>query len=227
MSSPDLVVGADGVARCPWGLATPDYIAYHDTEWGRPVHGDVAIFERLTLEAFQSGLSWITILRKREAFRAAFDRFDLDLIAEYAAPDRERLLSDVGIVRNRAKIDATVTNACAARALRDAEGEGALDRLVWSFSPPPRPRPQRHGEVLPRTPESAALARELKRRGFVFVGPTTAYAGMQAMGLVDDHLDGCHVPATAFWAPSGGPWCKHAPRSAIMVVRTDVGCGDR
>ena len=189
-----VVVGDDGLARCPWGASTPDYVAYHDTEWGRPVHGDVAIFERLTLEAFQSGLAWITILRKRESFRAAFAGFDLAAVAAYGERDRERLLADVGIVRNRAKVDATIANARAALALRDAEGEGALDRLVWSFAPPARRRRLRSTADVPAvTPESSALARELKRRGFVFVGPTTAYAGMQAMGLVDDHLAGCHV----------------------------------
>jgi DNA-3-methyladenine glycosylase I len=188
-----LVVGDDGLARCGWGASDPDYVAYHDTEWGRPVHGDVAIFERLTLEAFQSGLAWITILRKRPSFRAAFAGFDLAAVAAYDDGDRARLMADAGIVRNRAKIDATIANAQAALALVGAEGEGALDRLVWSFAPDRRPRPRSGSDVPATTPESAALARELKRRGFVFVGPTTAYAGMQAMGLVDDHLEGCHV----------------------------------
>ena len=189
-----LVVGDDGLPRCGWGASTPDYVVYHDTEWGRPVHGDVAIFERLTLEAFQSGLSWITILRKRESFRAAFAGFDLAAVAAYGERDRERLLADAGIVRNRAKVDATIANARAALALVDDEGEGALDRLVWSFAPAPRRRrPASFAEVPATSPESAALAKALKKRGFVFVGPTTAYAGMQAMGLVDDHLAGCHV----------------------------------
>jgi len=190
-----LVVGDDGLPRCGWGASTPDYVVYHDTEWGRPVHGDVAIYERLTLEAFQSGLSWITILRKRESFRAAFAGFDLAAVAAYGERDRERLLADVGIVRNRAKVDATIANARAALALVDDEGEGALDRLVWSFAPAPRRRrPASFAEVPATSPESAALAKALKKRGFVFVGPTTAYAGMQAMGLVDDHLAGC-IPA--------------------------------
>jgi DNA-3-methyladenine glycosylase I len=188
----DLVRGADGVLRCPWGASTPDYERYHDTEWGRAVHGDVAIFERLTLEAFQSGLSWLTILRKREGFRTAFDGFDIERIAGYGGADRERLLADAGIVRNRAKVDATLTNARAAAGLRAAEGDGALDRLVWSFAPTGRrTRPRRLADLATSTPESAALARELKRRGFVFVGPTTMHAAMQAMGLVDDHLAGC------------------------------------
>ena len=188
----DLVRGADGVLRCPWGAGTPDYQRYHDTEWGRPVHGDVAVFERLTLEAFQSGLSWLTILRKREAFRAAFDGFDIEQVAAYGAAERERLLVDAGIVRNRAKVDATLTNARAASALRAADGEGALDRLVWSFAPTDRrARPRRLADLAASTPESTALATELKRRGFVLVGPTTMHAAMQAMGLVDDHLAGC------------------------------------
>jgi DNA-3-methyladenine glycosylase I len=187
-----VVIGADGVARCPWGASTPDYATYHDLEWGRPVHGDSAIFERLTLEAFQSGLSWLTILRKRESFRRAFAEFDIARVAAFGAADRERLLADAGIVRNRAKVDATVTNARAARELLDAEGEGALDRLVWSFAPTaPRRRPRTHADLVASTPDSVALSRALKQHGFVFVGPTTMYAAMQAMGLVDDHLDGC------------------------------------
>ena len=190
--STDLVRGADGVLRCPWAATTPDYQRYHDTEWGSPVHGDVEIFERITLEAFQSGLSWLTILRKRETFRAAFHGFDIERVAAYEDADRARLLADAGIVRNRAKVDATMANARAAAALRAAEGDGALDRLVWSFAPTgARARPRRLADVAARTPESAALAGELKRRGFVFVGPTTMHAAMQAMGLVDDHLAGC------------------------------------
>ena len=195
----DVVRGTDGLARCPWGTSTPDYQDYHDTEWGRPVHGDEAVFERLTLEAFQSGLSWLTILRKRASFRAAFDGFAIETVAGYAAADRDRLLSDVGIVRNRAKVDATIVNARAAAALREADGAGALDRLVWSFAPAGRrARPRTLADVPASTPESGALAKALKQRGFVFVGPTTMYAAMQAMGLVDDHLRGCHV------APHGG-----------------------
>jgi DNA-3-methyladenine glycosylase I len=197
VTSRDLVVGDDGLARCPWGGSTPDYRAYHDTEWGRPVHGDDAIFERLTLEAFQSGLSWLTILRKRPAFRAAFAGFDIPAVAGFADADRERLLADAGIVRNRAKVDATIANARAAEALLAERGPGALDALVWSFAPTPRRRRRSVADVPATTPESAALARELKRQGFVFVGPTTAYAAMQAMGLVDDHLDGCLVPPPA------------------------------
>jgi len=190
----ELVRGDDGLARCPWGTSTPDYAAYHDDEWGRPVHGDVEIFERITLEAFQSGLSWLTILRKREGFRDAFAGFDIAAVAAFGDADRARLLADARIVRNRAKVDAAVVNARAAVALVDADGPGALDRLVWSFAPARRGRPRSLSEVPPKTPESLALSKDLKRRGFVFVGPTTMYAAMQAMGLVDDHLQGCHVP---------------------------------
>jgi len=192
--SSHLVVGDDGLARCPWGLSTDDYRRYHDTEWGRPVHGDDAIFERVSLEAFQSGLSWITILRKRPAFRTAFSGFSIPAVAAFDDTDRERLLADAGIVRNRAKVDATIANARAARALVAEQGEGALDALVWSFAPAARRRPRAPADVPATTPESTALARELKRRGFAFVGPTTAYAAMQAMGLVDDHLQGCSAP---------------------------------
>jgi DNA-3-methyladenine glycosylase I len=186
-----LVVGEDGRARCPWAAATADYARYHDEEWGRPVHGERALFERLTLEAFQSGLSWLTILRKREAFRAAFAGFEPDVVARFRDADRARLLADAGIVRNRAKVDAAVTNARAVVALRDAV-DGGLDALVWSFAPDPgRPAPVTPADVPAVTPESTALATALKRHGLVFVGPTTAYAAMQACGLVDDHLTGC------------------------------------
>lgn len=188
-----LVVGADGLARCGWGASTPDYAVYHDTEWGRPVRGETALFERFTLEAFQSGLSWLTILRKREGFRRAFDGFDAEKVARYGPDDEARLLADPGIVRNRAKVAAAVANARAVLALRDAV-DGGLDALVWSFAPPAdRSAPTGLGDVPAVTPESTALAKSLKRNGFVFVGPTTAYAAMQACGLVDDHLAGCHA----------------------------------
>ncbi len=188
-----VVVGDDGVARCAWAASTPDYRRYHDDEWGRPVRGERALYERFTLEAFQSGLSWLTILRKRASFRAAFAGFDPDVVAQFATADVERLLADTGIVRNRAKVDAAVTNARAVLALRDT-WPGGLDALVWSFAPPARERrPAGLGDVPARTPESTALAKALKRHGFVFVGPTTAYAAMQACGLVDDHVEGCHV----------------------------------
>jgi DNA-3-methyladenine glycosylase I len=185
-----LVIGADGRARCSWGGSTPDYLPYHDNEWGRPVRGDDALFERMTLEAFQSGLSWITILRKRESFRAAFDGFVIAKVAVFTEADATRLMADPGIVRNRMKVDAAVHNARAA-----ADLPGGLAALLWSFAPDPRPaRPRSGSEVRPTTPESTAMAKDLKKRGFKFVGPTTAYALMQATGMVDDHLAGCWVP---------------------------------
>jgi DNA-3-methyladenine glycosylase I len=187
----DLVTGADGKARCWWGASSPDYVSYHDEEWGRPVRGDDALYERLVLEAFQSGLSWITILRKRENFRAAFDGFAIDKVAEYGDADVERLMGDAGIVRNRAKIDAAIANAQAARALREA-GE-SLTELIWSFAPEARPAPRSSADIPAVTPESTALAKALKKHGFRFLGPTTAYASMQACGIVDDHLEGCYA----------------------------------
>jgi DNA-3-methyladenine glycosylase I len=183
--------GPDGKPRCWWSLGTKDYLAYHDEEWGRPLHGESQLFERLTLEAFQSGLSWLTILRKRENFRAAFDRFEIERVAAYDRRDFDRLLADAGIIRNRRKIEATIANAMAARDLH-ANGE-TLDEVIWSFAPDPASRraPKERADVPATTPESTAMAKELKRRGFVFVGPTTAYATMQAAGLVNDHLEGC------------------------------------
>ncbi|MEU5786345.1 DNA-3-methyladenine glycosylase I [Micromonospora purpureochromogenes] len=187
----DLVTGPDGLTRCAWGSSTPDYAVYHDTEWGRPLRGDDALYERLTLEAFQSGLSWLTILRKRPAFRLAFDEFRIDRVAGYGEADVTRLLADAGIVRNRAKIEAAIANARAALELPDG-----LSALLWSYAPPPRAaRPESFAEVPALTPESTALAKALKKSGFRFVGPTTAYALMQATGMVDDHLAGCHVAA--------------------------------
>jgi len=185
----DLVIGADGLARCAWGASTPDYMTYHDKEWGRPVRTDDGLYEKLTLEAFQSGLSWLTILRKREAFRAAFAGFHIETVARFSAADEERLLADTGIVRNRAKIEAAIANARAA-----AEIPGGLAKLLWSFAPPPREhRPAAFADLTPSTPQSTAMAKDLKKRGFRFVGPTTAHALMQATGMVDDHLEGCHV----------------------------------
>ncbi len=189
----DLVLGPDGLTRCAWGASTPDYAAYHDDEWGRPVHGDEQLFERITLEAFQSGLSWLTILRKRENFRAAFAGFSIQTVATYDERDAERLMNDAGIVRNRLKIAATLTNARAAADLIEAEGDGALDRLIWSFAPSTQGvRLRRMSDLPSQTDASKALAKGLKAHGFVFVGPTTMYASMQACGLVDDHLAGCH-----------------------------------
>jgi DNA-3-methyladenine glycosylase I len=180
--------GADDRSRCAWATSTPDYVAYHDEEWGTPLHGDDALFERLCLEAFQSGLSWITILRKRPAFRAAFAGFSIDAVAGFGPDDEARLMADAGIVRNRAKIAAALGNARAAQRLPDG-----LDALLWSFAPDPatRPRPATLADVPATSPESVAMAKELKRRGFVFVGPTTAYALMQATGMVDDHVADC------------------------------------
>ena len=187
----DLVTGPDGLARCGWAGDAEDYVRYHDEEWGRPVRDDRALFEKVTLEAFQSGLSWLIILRKREAFRAAFAGFDPARVAAFGDADVERLMGDAGIVRNRAKIEATIANAKAAVAMADA-GE-SLAELLWGFAPDPadRPAPRSMADVPASTPESAAMAKELKRRGFRFVGPTTAYALMQACGLVNDHLAGC------------------------------------
>ncbi|GIE80152.1 DNA-3-methyladenine glycosylase I [Actinoplanes philippinensis] len=181
------MIGADGLARCSWGGSTPDYAIYHDEEWGRPVRGDDALFERLTLEAFQSGLSWITILRKRPAFRAAFADFSIAKVAEFTEADAARLMADPGIVRNRMKVDAALHNAKVA-------AEVDLTGLLWSFAPGKRDRPRTRADVPAITPESTAMAKALKKRGFKFVGPTTAYALMQATGMVDDHLTDCWVP---------------------------------
>ncbi|MFL5998971.1 MAG: DNA-3-methyladenine glycosylase I [Streptomyces sp.] len=187
MSDGTALAGGDGAPRCPWALSTPDYVTYHDEEWGRPVHGDDALYERLSLEAFQSGLSWITILRRREGFRAAFAGFEIAKVATFGEADRDRLLLDPGIIRNRAKIDATMANA---RVLAEwAPGE--LDELIWSHVPVSHAVPRTLGDVPAVTPESTALSKALKKRGLRFVGPTTAYALMQACGLVDDHLESC------------------------------------
>jgi DNA-3-methyladenine glycosylase I len=185
----DVIVGADGLTRCAWGGSTPDYTAYHDTEWGRPIRDDDGLFERMTLEAFQSGLSWLTILRKRPAFRAAFADFVIDKVAAFGEADVARLLGDVGIVRNRAKIEAALNNARVAAGLP----EGLAVKL-WSYAPTvPRPRPTSFAQVPALTAESTAMAKDLKKLGFRFVGPTTAYALMQATGMVDDHLESCFV----------------------------------
>ena len=172
--------------RCAWAGTSPDYVAYHDEEWGRELHGETALFERLSLEAFQSGLSWLTILRKRAQFRVAFAGFDVDTVAGFGDADVLRLLADAGIVRNRAKILATIANARAVRA--NVED---LDALLWSFAPRGRPRPRTEADVRSTSPESVAMTRELRRRGLAFVGPTTCYALMQASGMVDDHVAPC------------------------------------
>ena len=175
------------LVRCAWGNAAPEYVSYHDEEWGFPLHGDDALYERLVLEAFQSGLSWLTILRKRPAFRAAFHGFSIPAVAAFGPADEERLLADAGIVRNRAKVAAAIANARAAADLPEG-----LDSLLWSFAPAgPRARPQTMADVPATSPESVAMAKDLKKRGFAFVGPTTAYAMMQATGMVDDHVATC------------------------------------
>ena len=189
MTETGLVAGADARLRCSWGASTPEYETYHDTEWGRPVRTDDGLFERMTLEAFQSGLAWITILRKREAFRRAFDGFVIGKVAAFGEADVARLMADPGIVRNRMKVDAALHNARVA-----ADLPGGLAALLWSFAPQRRPRPASGAEVPALTPESTAMAKDLKKRGFKFVGPTTAYALMQATGMVDDHIEGCCVP---------------------------------
>lgn len=189
MSAEGLVVDPAGVARCGWAVGTDGYLAYHDHEWGVAVHGETGLYERLTLEAFQSGLSWLTILRKREGFRAAFAGFDAEAVAAFGEADFQRLMADPSIVRNRLKIRAAVTNAQAVVRLRS---KGGLDELLWSFAPVGGRQPRTPADVPATTPESTALAKTLKRNGFVFVGPTTMYAAMQACGLVNDHLAGCH-----------------------------------
>ena len=185
----DLTLDTDGTARCGWCGDDPLYRAYHDDEWGRETREDDAVFELLSLEGFQAGLSWLTILRKRESFRRAFAGFSIELVADFDERDIARLLADAGIVRHRGKIEATIGNAV--DALELSEG---LSDFVWGFAPPPRPaRPTGMGDLPATTPESTALSKELKRRGFRFVGPTTVYAFMQSAGLVNDHLEGCHV----------------------------------
>ena len=182
--------GPDGVPRCPWAGDDPHYVRYHDEEWGRPVRDETRVFEKLCLEGFQAGLAWITILRKREAFRAAFDGFDPERVARYGDADVARLLADPGIVRHRGKIEAAIGNARALVALHAAGG--SLAELVWAHAPAvPGPAPRTMADVPAQTAESAALSRALKAHGFRFVGPTTAYAAMQALGVVDDHLAGC------------------------------------
>ena len=189
----DLTLDPDGTARCGWCGDDPLYRAYHDEEWGREKRGDDALFELLSLEGFQAGLSWLTILRKREGFRQAFAGFSIERVADFDEGDVERLLADAAIIRHRGKIEATIGNAVAALEL-----PGGLTDLVWGYVPPRRAvRPTRLGELPAVTPESTALSKELKRHGFRFVGPTTMYAFMQSAGLVDDHLAGCEFAASA------------------------------
>lgn len=186
--NPDLVIGEDGLARPTWG-ATEPLKSYYDSEWGMPIRDERGLFERLSLEAFQSGLSWVTILRKRESFRAAFADFDPDTVAAFDDTDVERLMGDVGIVRNRAKVNATIANAAATVALRD---EGGLADFLWSFQPAETPAPLRYADVPTSSPQSVALAKALRKKGFRFVGPTTMFALMEAVGIVDTHLLGSH-----------------------------------
>ncbi|MGE3277488.1 MAG: DNA-3-methyladenine glycosylase I [Vicinamibacterales bacterium] len=197
MSRDGLVTGPDGRTRCWWPGADPLYLAYHDDEWGRPVTRDQRLFEKICLEGFQAGLSWLTILRKREHFRRAFADFDPVAVARFGTRDVTRLLADAGIVRHRGKIESTINNA--RRALELIEEHGSLAAYVWQHEPPPDERPRRLTldavRTMATTPASVRLSKDLKRRGWTFVGPTTVYAFMQAMGLVNDHLDGCHVRA--------------------------------
>jgi DNA-3-methyladenine glycosylase I len=185
--------GDDGKARCFWGAGSPDYRVYHDGEWGRPVKDDFRLFEKICLEGFQSGLSWLTILRKRENFRKAFAGFDFAKVAKFGEKDVTRLLADAGIVRHRGKIESTINNA--ARAVELVDEAGSLAAFLWQFEPDPKSRPKQFDwatlRALPQTPESAALSKALKKRGWSFVGPTTMYAFMQGVGIVNDHLDGC------------------------------------
>ncbi len=189
-----LVVGGDGLARPRWAATDPLLRDYYDTEWGMPVREERGVYERLTLEAFQSGLSWATILRKREAFRAAFDGFDPDTVAGYGDDDVDRLMADAAIVRNRRKIEAAITNARATLALRP---NGGLAAYVWSFRPTRTPAPRLPEEIPSRSPESVALATGLREHGFVFVGPTTMFALMEAIGIIDTHLVGSHRRGTS------------------------------
>ena len=199
VSRDGLAPGPDGAMRCFWGVSAPDYVDYHDREWGFPVTDDRRLFEKICLEGFQAGLSWLTILRKREAFRKAFSNFDPAAVARFGKRDVTRLLGDAGIVRHRGKIESTINNA--ARALEVIEERGSLSAYVWSFAPAPaeRPRQMTHAALraMTTTPTSIALSKDLKRRGWTFVGPTTFYAFMQAMGLVDDHLEGCVIRRAA------------------------------
>ena len=180
-------VGDDGVARCAWADGDTEYQRYHDEEWGRPLHGDRPLFEKMSLEGFQAGLSWITILRKRPRFREVFAGFEPEAVAAFGADDVERLMQDAGIIRNRSKIEATISNA----RLVTEMASGELDAFMWSFAPASWPRPQSFADVAATTPESDAMSKALRKRGFRFVGPTTMYALMQSAGMVDDHVEGC------------------------------------
>ncbi|MEJ1091380.1 DNA-3-methyladenine glycosylase I [Microbacterium istanbulense] len=182
-----VITGPDDLARCGWVGDDAEYRRYHDEEWGSPLRGDRALFEKMALEGFQAGLSWITILRKRPRFREVFAGFDPATVAAFGPDDVERLMADAGIIRNRAKIEATISNAALVRDM----AAGEFDALMWSFAPPARPRPHSLGDVPPVTAESEAMSKALRKRGFRFVGPTTMYALMQSAGMVDDHVEGC------------------------------------
>jgi DNA-3-methyladenine glycosylase I len=194
-----LVLGSDDELRCGWGASTPDYVAYHDAEWGFPVRDDTRLFEKICLEGFQSGLSWLTILRKRESFRRAFAKFDIAKVAAFGKRDITRLVGDEGIIRHRGKIESTINNAN--RALEIVEEFGTLAAYAWTFAPPASERPRKMTlaalRVMTTSPTSERLSKDLKKRGWTFVGPTTMYAFMQAMGLVNDHLEGCFVRPSA------------------------------
>jgi DNA-3-methyladenine glycosylase I len=204
----DVVVGEDGRARCRWGADPDIYVTYHDTEWGRPEPDDQRLFEKLCLEGFQAGLSWLTILRKRPAFRAAFDDFHIETVGGYGDAEVARLMEDEGIVRNRAKIEAAISNARAALELQDAEG--SIHDFMWRFRPESHPPLRCIADAVAATPESMAMSKELKRRGFRFVGPTTMYALMQAMGMVNDHLVEC-------WAHGEVQRLQEAARANIVT----------
>jgi len=208
-ADPSVIVGDDGLARPLWASRDPLMREYYDTEWGMPVRNERGLFERLSLEAFQSGLSWATILRKRPAFREAFADFDPDRVALFDDDDRARLLADAGIVRNRSKIDATIQNARAVVGLRD---DGGLVDLIWSFRPGETPRPETMADVPTTSPESLALSKSLKSHGFTFVGPTTMHALMEAVGIVDTHLVGSHRRG------SSGVWAEPVPGPAAAIA---------
>lgn len=220
MTISEPMVGDDGVARCWWSGTAPDYIEYHDHEWGRPVVDDVGLFEKICLEGFQSGLAWITILRKRENFRAAFDHFEFGVVADYGEDDVTRLLGNAGIVRHQGKIRSTINNA--ARAVEMVESEGSLAAYFWGWEPSDDEVDRSQGFVVPATtPTSTLIAKDLKKRGWSFVGPTTVYAFMQAMGLVNDHLPGCdtRLVCDELRASLTRPGCGEAAGGAIALGR--------
>jgi DNA-3-methyladenine glycosylase I len=203
---PGLALGPDAKPRCAWGVSAPDYVPYHDAEWGFPVRDDRRLFEKICLEGFQSGLSWLTILRKREGFRRAFCSFDIAGIAKFTARDVTRLLKDAAIIRHRGKIESTINNA--KRAHEIVAEHGSLAAYAWSYAPPPEERPKKMTlaelRAMPLTPTSERLSKDLKKRGWTYVGPTTMYAFMQAMGLVNDHLEGCVIRPLALKAATAG-----------------------